>query len=111
MKTMRTGSKDVVATNAWTDEARQASAEARASRKSLQEEGQSPRESHVGKRVMIIGGMKEFHGKTGRISHIEGEGRDRAYRVHLESPVHVAGVGKVHSDLWQGHHLVKEKQQ
>jgi ribosomal protein L21E len=43
------------------------------------------------------GGMKEFHGKTGRIIGKEG----KMYRVKLDEPVEIPGVGQVTNDLWE----------
>jgi hypothetical protein len=50
-----------------------------------------------GQHVEILGGMAEFIGKTGRIRHKEGG----LYRVRLDAPVMVEGVGEVHDDLWE----------
>jgi hypothetical protein len=56
-----------------------------------------------GDRVKITGGMKEFIGKTGRVQAKE----DGLWRVILDSPVEVPGVGRVTSDLWEGRFLKK----
>lgn len=50
------------------------------------------------RRVKILGGMAEFVGRTGWVSHKEGE----LFRVDLDAPVEVEGVGLVTSDLWEG---------
>ena len=55
-------------------------------------------ESRIGRNVRILGGMSEFVGKTGVIIGTE----DGMYRVRLHEVVDVAGVGKVHDDLWEG---------
>jgi hypothetical protein len=52
-----------------------------------------------GQRVEIRGGMSEFVGKTGRIVAKEGPA---FYRVELDRPVHIRGVGMVADDLWEG---------
>jgi len=54
-----------------------------------------------GQRVKILGGMSEFVGKTGTIQGKEGN----TYRVKLDTPVEVSGVGKVYSDLWESPYL------
>lgn len=54
-----------------------------------------------GKRVEITGGMSEFIGATGYIaSHGYEDARDRLYRVRLDRPVMIEGVGLVQDDLW-----------
>jgi hypothetical protein len=50
-----------------------------------------------GQRVKIIGGMAEFVGKTGTIISKE----SGMYRVRLDEPVEVPGVGAVRDDLWE----------
>ena len=55
-----------------------------------------------GQRVKITGGMKEFVGQTGTIQTKDG----RQYRVKLDTPVEIPGVGKVKDDLW-GSNLLK----
>lgn len=68
---------------------------------------------HIGKRVKICqkqGGMKEFEGKTGSIISHEKDGHEILYRVKLDEPVHIEGVGKVRDDLWSGEHLQKIKE-
>lgn len=59
--------------------------------------------SRIGKRVRIAagGGMREFIGCTGEIVAVEGE----YYRVRLDTPVQIEGVGLVRDDLWMGHLL------
>lgn len=52
------------------------------------------------RRVKILGGMREFVGRTGE-AHKEG----KLWRVYLDAPVDVAGVGSVTDDLWEGHLL------
>jgi hypothetical protein len=49
-------------------------------------------------RVKILGGMQEFVGETGVILWREGP----FYRVRLDNPVEVEGVGIVGDDLWEG---------
>jgi hypothetical protein len=51
-----------------------------------------------GDRVRINGGMKEFVGRTGTVVGKEG----KMWRVRLDSPVEIPGVGSVSSDLWEG---------
>ncbi len=60
--------------------------------------GRKASQSRIGQRVRILptGGMKEFHGKTGRIVDTE----DEYYRVRLDEPVEIEGLGKVADDLW-----------
>lgn len=55
---------------------------------------------NIGDSVKILGGMKEFVGKRGYVTGIEMDGRKRMYRVRLESPVEIPGVGAVEDDLW-----------
>ena len=57
-----------------------------------------------GRRVMVQhnpetqrGGMKEFHNATGRVGEKEG----RHYRIHLDEPVEIPGIGKVKDNLWE----------
>ena len=63
----------------------------------------------TGQRVRIKpnGGMKEFHGKTGRITGKEG----KHYRVTLDEPVHIPGVGHVEDDIWEPGHLKTIKEE
>lgn len=63
--------------------------------------------NRIGKRVRILGGMQEFVGKTGTIVDAEKMGRHEPiyYRVRLDTPVDIPGVGQVRDDLWQGHLL------
>lgn len=49
------------------------------------------------RRVLILGGMAEFIGKTGWAVK---EGK--LWRVQLDYAVDVPGVGLVHDDLWEG---------
>ena len=48
-------------------------------------------------RVRIASGMREFVGRTGEIGRREGG----LYRVRLDEPVEVPGVGTVTDDLWE----------
>lgn len=50
----------------------------------------------IGRRVLILQGMPEFLKKTGTIIGEE----MKYYRVKLDEPVEVPGVGKVTDDLW-----------
>lgn len=75
--------------------------------KKLKEEVELEEGDRSGQRVRIHGGMKEFHGKTGIISRKE----SGQYRVRLDTPVHVQGVGHVKDDLWDSHHLKKIKEE
>jgi len=43
-----------------------------------------------------------FAGCTGRVVGVEHDGRTRMYRVALDRPVAVPGVGTVSDDLWSG---------
>ncbi len=63
--------------------------------------------NRIGKRVRILGGMQEFVGKTGTIVDAQKMGRHEPiyYRVRLDTPVNIPGVGQVRDDLWQGHLL------
>ena len=65
----------------------------------------------IGTRVQIMGGgMKEFRRKTGTV--IENDYRDgnvRMYRVRLDEPVTIVGVGEVNDDLWAGRFLKRER--
>jgi hypothetical protein len=56
-----------------------------------------------GQRVKILpqGGMREFWGCTGTIIEIE-PGRPITYRVRLDEPVLIEGIGPVRDDLWEG---------
>lgn len=63
------------------------------------------RESRMGKRVKITGGMPQFVGQTGTIVGQETDGRNKMYRVRLDNPVDIPGVGVVKDDLWQGQYL------
>jgi hypothetical protein len=53
----------------------------------------------IGQRVRIAadGGMPVFWGKTGRIISEE----MGMYRVRLDEPVEITGLGRVSSDLWE----------
>ncbi len=56
-------------------------------------------------RVKVTGGMPEFVGSTGTVVNVEKDGRTAMYRVRLDSPVNVPGVGLVTDDLWAGEYL------
>jgi hypothetical protein len=51
--------------------------------------------------VKILGGMREFVGKTGIVIGYEMSGRQKMLRVRLDEPVLVEGVGWVEDDLWE----------
>jgi len=55
-----------------------------------------PNRSRYGRRVLIVGGMPAFIGKTGTIIGRE----DKLLRIRLDEPVEVPGVGRVTDDLW-----------
>jgi hypothetical protein len=57
------------------------------------------------RRVKIKSGMQEFVGKTGTVVGEEMDGRTRMYRVRLDEPVEIPGVGMVEDDLWAGSFL------
>lgn len=62
---------------------------------------------NAGDRVTIKdvpGQMAEFVGKTGEVVGTEKYG-DTFYRVALDEPVYVEGVGRVTDDLWMGSFL------
>lgn len=50
-----------------------------------------------GRSVRILSGLDEFVGKTGTVIDKE----DRMYRIRLDTPVRVEGVGVVRDDLWE----------
>ena len=57
----------------------------------------------IGRRVKITGGMSEFVGKFGTIvDDTERDGRTVMYRIRLDRPVEIPGVGMVQDDLWSG---------
>jgi hypothetical protein len=57
----------------------------------------------IGQRVKILAGMREFIGKTGEvIDNSDRDGGKPMYRVRLDQPVEVPGVGRVTNDLWGG---------
>ena len=65
---------------------------------------------NVGDRVKILSGMSEFVGKIGTIvDDNERDGRTKLYRVELDEPVKIDGVGMVTDDLWAAEFLEKEK--
>ena len=55
----------------------------------------------LGQKVKITGGMKEFVGRTGIVAFKE----DGLYRVRLDEPVNIPGIGIVRDDLWGGSFL------
>lgn len=57
------------------------------------------------RRVKIVGGMPEFVGKTGTVVGQEKDGSVKLYRVRLDEPVEIPGVGLVCDDLWAGSFL------
>lgn len=60
----------------------------------------------VGMRVKILAGMTEFVGRTGEIvSNHERDGCTVMYRVRLDEPVEIPGVGRVKDDIWSGEFL------
>ena len=50
-----------------------------------------------GRHVKILGGMKEFVGKTGMVVDREG----KLLRVYLDQPVEIPNLGMVTDDLWE----------
>ena len=54
----------------------------------------------MARRVKIMGGMAEFVGKTGMA---EREGS--FWRVELDHPVEIPGIGIVTDDIWKGYYL------
>jgi hypothetical protein len=63
------------------------------------------REAKLGQRVRITRGMPEFVGMTGTITGMEMDGRNKMWRVKLDRPVDVPGVGPVTDDLWTSEFL------
>jgi hypothetical protein len=61
--------------------------------------------SRIGRRVQIMGGKKEFVGRTGVIVDLEKHGWEKLYRVELDDPVEIPLVGLVTDDLWEGRFL------
>lgn len=65
--------------------------------------------NRIGRGVKIVTGkvgMPEFEGKTGRIIDAEyGWGCPTMYRVRLDTPVEIKGLGMVQDDLWEGRFL------
>lgn len=62
----------------------------------------------IGQRVKVLAGMTEFVGSTGRVvDNTERDGRTTMYRVRLDVPVNVPGVGLVTDDLWAVEYLKK----
>jgi hypothetical protein len=68
--------------------------------------GIKPMTKKLGQRVKILpeGGMREFWDHTGTIIGVE-PGRPTMYRVRLDEPVDIPGVGRVRDDLWEGRTL------
>jgi hypothetical protein len=62
-------------------------------------EGDEQMADRSNQRVKILGGMKEFVGRTGTIMWEESAG---FYRVKLDAPVEIDGIGVVADDLWEG---------
>ena len=60
-------------------------------------------EARIGRRVRILGGMKEFVGQTGVIREVEPG--PAMFRVRLDQPLEIPHVGLVTDDLWQGSYL------
>lgn len=63
-----------------------------------------------GDRVRIIsapGAMPEFVGSVGTIIGEERDGGTRMFRVHLDTPIVINGIGPVTDDLWSSAHLRK----
>ena len=60
-------------------------------------------EGRVGKRVRITGGVGEFVGKTGVIEWFDRS--SSTYRVCLDEPVFVSGVGMVRARFLAGKYL------
>lgn len=58
-------------------------------------------------RIKSKGGMRQFWGSTGTVIGEERDGRTRMYRISLDEPVFVEGVGVVRDDLWAGEYLTK----
>lgn len=58
-------------------------------------------------KIKAKGGMREFYGHTGTVIGEERDGRRRMYRVSLDEPVYIEGVGAVRDDLWAGEYLTK----
>jgi hypothetical protein len=59
----------------------------------------------IGQRVRVLDGMREFVGKDGTIIGYETDHRTTMYRVRLDAPVEISGVGTVKDDLWAGKYL------
>lgn len=76
---------------------------AKEERKALGKEGGDMMQ--YGTRVKILAGGSEFVGKTGRVVGEENYGRQKLYRVRLDEPVIVEGVGRVTHDLWEKQYL------
>lgn len=64
------------------------------------------KEVRTGQHVRIQGSLADpFAGQTGYVRGFEMDGRTKMYRVRLDNPVDVPGVGLVTDDLWAGHLL------
>ena len=59
--------------------------------------------------VKILGGMTEFVGQTGVITDIEDDGLTKLYRVSLDEPINIEGIGEVEDDLWAAEFLEVER--
>jgi hypothetical protein len=80
-------------------------------RQLINEELQQVKEAKEGQRVKIKAGMPEFVGQTGTVVGTEFDGRTKMYRVRLDQPVNVPGVGMVEDDLWAGQYLKPLREQ
>lgn len=50
-----------------------------------------------------------FEKRTGVVIAEEMDGRTRMYRVRLDEPVEIGGVGTVYDDLWSGKYLRRRR--
>lgn len=57
------------------------------------------------RRVKIVSGWSLFVGQTGEAVKECRMNGTTVYRVYLDQPVMVDGVGLVKDDLWEGRHL------
>lgn len=64
------------------------------------------RQDRSGQRVKITAGMTKFVGQTGRILYKEYGGM---YRVQLDTPVNIPGIGLVRDDIWESQYLKRIK--
>lgn len=74
-------------------------------RELIKEEVVALNEARPGQRVQIKSGMPQFVGQTGEIVGVERDGRTKMYRVRLDRPVEIPGLGPVTDDLWAAEHL------